>query len=313
MSKKYYTESISDETLAKMIDKTLKFEKNNKAKKAASVIFRIVPAAAMLALVIGLANILPAMLNINNDYEPGNAGSSGLYLPVPAAAEPTEPEIELPLGRRDVTERTFLIDSTENDDFAVKKYKYTDEYGQDYFHTVYRNILPALDNSDYTDESREAIKKEIQEHGIEIPIPQDGETLYVDITYELAGHVYRISEIRREGSNIYFEDNTVPKEFTKIEILSGDEWEDSYGAYFIYDRKKAAENNEIFIAHALYTIVTGTATQSIAQNINLQILSPEEYSALPYSYPALAPSPSNIDPFADTIIIVMREMQIIQY
>ena len=61
MNKKYYTDAISDETLAKMIDKTLKYEKRNKTDKIKSSVFKIIPAAAAFLLVIGLANIIPVI------------------------------------------------------------------------------------------------------------------------------------------------------------------------------------------------------------------------------------------------------------
>ena len=41
MSKKYYIDSLSDETLAKMIDQTLKFEKRQKNEKSKPTVSNI--------------------------------------------------------------------------------------------------------------------------------------------------------------------------------------------------------------------------------------------------------------------------------
>ena len=75
----YFTANISDETMAKLIDETLRFEKNNKTNKSKikSIAFKIIPAAAVFLLIIGLAN-LTGVLNQNgveNIFTPG-AGAS---------------------------------------------------------------------------------------------------------------------------------------------------------------------------------------------------------------------------------------------
>jgi len=67
MSKKYYIEAMSDETLAKMIDKTLNFEKREKAVKIN--ILKIIPAAAAIVLVVALANIFPVINFTGGDAE----------------------------------------------------------------------------------------------------------------------------------------------------------------------------------------------------------------------------------------------------
>ena len=78
MNEKYLLESISDETLAKLIDETLAIEKNAKSNKIKFLAVKIVSAAAALALVAGIVNILPAMLNgLNgfNDFGPDTPGA----------------------------------------------------------------------------------------------------------------------------------------------------------------------------------------------------------------------------------------------
>jgi len=64
MIKEYFTDNISVETMAKLIDETLTLEKNNKSSRKKINIFKIIPAVAAILLVIGLVNLLP-MLNFN--------------------------------------------------------------------------------------------------------------------------------------------------------------------------------------------------------------------------------------------------------
>ena len=63
MNKKYYIEAMSDETLARMIDKTLKYEKTSKGRDIKTVLLKIIPAAAAVTLVIGIMNIFPLINN----------------------------------------------------------------------------------------------------------------------------------------------------------------------------------------------------------------------------------------------------------
>jgi hypothetical protein len=71
MNKKYFTDSLSDEVLAGIIDDTLKFKKNAKDKNIKTHILKIVPIVAALLLVIGLANLTP-FINLRGD-------NSGFY------------------------------------------------------------------------------------------------------------------------------------------------------------------------------------------------------------------------------------------
>ena len=73
MSKEYFTENISDEMLAKLIDKTLRFEKNNKTNNKKANIFKIIPAVAAVVLFIGLVNLIAIIPNIG--VEPNISGS----------------------------------------------------------------------------------------------------------------------------------------------------------------------------------------------------------------------------------------------
>lgn len=77
MSKKYFMDSISDERLAKMIDKTLNHEKTTKNRSIKTNLLKMIPAAAAVVLVIGAINILP-FLNIIGVNEHENAASHGI-------------------------------------------------------------------------------------------------------------------------------------------------------------------------------------------------------------------------------------------
>ena len=79
MSKKYYLDAISDEKLAEMIDKTLRYEKAEKTGITKFILSRIVPAAAVIALVIGFATLFPALIKSTppvDDTTPGAAVAS---------------------------------------------------------------------------------------------------------------------------------------------------------------------------------------------------------------------------------------------
>lgn len=58
MKKEYFIENISAETTAELIDEMLQFEKTAKQRSIKAHLLRIVPAAAVIALVIGLVNIM---------------------------------------------------------------------------------------------------------------------------------------------------------------------------------------------------------------------------------------------------------------
>ena len=71
MNKEYFTDNISDERLAKLIDKTLNFEKNKKTKNITPHLLKAIPAVAAIVLIIGAINILPAYFSDKtaNDIE----------------------------------------------------------------------------------------------------------------------------------------------------------------------------------------------------------------------------------------------------
>jgi len=59
MSKENFIENITEDKLFEIVDKALRYEKNRKAEKIGLHWFKIIPAAAAIALVIGMMNILP--------------------------------------------------------------------------------------------------------------------------------------------------------------------------------------------------------------------------------------------------------------
>lgn len=77
MIKKSFIEKIDDETLAAMIDKTLNYEKRYKAQGWKANIFKLVPAVAVIALVIGFANSPGSFSDINMGANGNNAAFTG--------------------------------------------------------------------------------------------------------------------------------------------------------------------------------------------------------------------------------------------
>jgi hypothetical protein len=106
MNKKTFNDSLSDEVLAILIDDTLNFKKTIKTKNIRSHLLKIIPAAAAFALIIGLVNILPAILN-NTD--------TGISDPGPGVYAPTEHlgasgKLELELFLPPTIEKSFFED-----------------------------------------------------------------------------------------------------------------------------------------------------------------------------------------------------------
>ena len=79
MSKEYFVDNISDETITKMIDKALKFEKNNKSEKIKTNWAKIIPAVAMILFMVGIVSVFTFIANINNDIasDTDNMGQTG--------------------------------------------------------------------------------------------------------------------------------------------------------------------------------------------------------------------------------------------
>jgi hypothetical protein len=93
MDRKSFTDSITDEVLAKMIDDTLNFKKTAKNRNMKSSLLKIIPAAAMIALVIGLLNLLPHLMDITDRVNTPNSNLNGLVAASEnnlAAAEPVD-------------------------------------------------------------------------------------------------------------------------------------------------------------------------------------------------------------------------------
>ncbi|MDR2971356.1 MAG: hypothetical protein LBU83_05445 [Bacteroidales bacterium] len=75
MRREYFTDNISIETMAELIDETLKLEKNNQNKKIKLSMLKIVPAVAAFLLVIGLANFV-GLDSVGNDGNITTPGAS---------------------------------------------------------------------------------------------------------------------------------------------------------------------------------------------------------------------------------------------
>jgi len=74
---------------------------------------------------------------------------------------------------------------------------------------------------------------------IEIPIPKDGETIKTDSQVTIAGHTYRITEVRRDGDTLYYKDDA--------------RWDESFN--LVYDNpakyQEAIEKNEAYVVGAM--------------------------------------------------------------
>jgi hypothetical protein len=85
MSKGYFTENISDETLANLIDETLRFEKAQKNKQSKLNLFRILSTVAAIILVVGLINLVTTTLQKEPIVEPNNGNgilpNANIYRP----------------------------------------------------------------------------------------------------------------------------------------------------------------------------------------------------------------------------------------
>ena len=99
MNSKSFLESIDDETLAKLIDTTLKFEQNQKAEKIKLNILKIVPAVAAIVLVIGLINLAPVFFTTDSG---GNLSQAGSNAGIAASTE-------APTTTQDFTDPTALF------------------------------------------------------------------------------------------------------------------------------------------------------------------------------------------------------------
>jgi hypothetical protein len=100
MGKIYFTDKIKTETLAKLIDEKINFEKTAKSRDIKTNLLKIVPAVAAIVLVIGLVNIFSV---INNNGTDGNGNRD-----YPGAVITSEPATEAPAPTTEETSE--LID-----------------------------------------------------------------------------------------------------------------------------------------------------------------------------------------------------------
>ena len=78
---KYFTDALSEETIIELTGEMLKEENMNKnlsKPRLGDALLKIIPAAAMIALIIGAINILPMMMN-PEDGPPGAGSAPGAY------------------------------------------------------------------------------------------------------------------------------------------------------------------------------------------------------------------------------------------
>ena len=72
MSKKIFIDNINDETLTRLTDKMLNFEKNNKNRDRKISLLNIIPAVAAILLIIGVGNFI-GIIDLHNFFSPGSS------------------------------------------------------------------------------------------------------------------------------------------------------------------------------------------------------------------------------------------------
>ncbi|MCL2815853.1 MAG: hypothetical protein FWD23_14755, partial [Oscillospiraceae bacterium] len=108
MNDKNFLEAIDDETLAKLIDTTLRFEKNKKSEKPGFGILKIVSAAAAIVLVIGLVNMLPRFITADNPGPGAHHAGSNAENTQTTTAEIQNPVEPVALFVPPIIEKTFF-------------------------------------------------------------------------------------------------------------------------------------------------------------------------------------------------------------
>jgi len=164
MNKEYFADNLSIEDMAEMTDKMLRFEKIQKTKKRKSDILKLIPAAAAIALIIGVVNLLPVLFNdtgIDNRQGAGmitNNPAKEIELFVPWIIEKTFFEENIlavmPAGRdREIMEAYYTLGKTgyaldsniSNREAGILLgylLEYTDLTGNDMMQMILANDLP---------------------------------------------------------------------------------------------------------------------------------------------------------------------------
>jgi len=122
VKKENFTENISTETLAELIDETLKYEKTQKSNNLKIHLSKLFAAAAVILFVIGLINILPYLNRIKSDVGDNAGEESDRYEEIFVMEAPginmvadneTETENENE-NNDDFSEENIIIESTDN-------------------------------------------------------------------------------------------------------------------------------------------------------------------------------------------------------
>lgn len=166
MNKEYFTENISEENLAKLTDRMLKFEKSNKNSEAKMLLLRIIPAAAAFVFILRFVNFMVGDIE-KRDY-------TDMYNNI--APEPFSYYIaeNNPIVKEDAEEMfdypdefaAAMIAGIEKDDRLA--YEIT-EWGEFRIYTLDENggvIFPELPSeSEYTDKINQGITHETDKNG----------------------------------------------------------------------------------------------------------------------------------------------------
>ena len=225
MNKKYINESLSDETLAKLIDDTLNFKKEKKHSGIKTNLLRIIPAVAAIVLIIGFINILPLLMKINIDVEPDHAGMPNYNYFTEQEINLDDYTISLELPRY-----MSLENFDDNDLFKLSlSYLGESEIGTRIIKGGVTVGAVALAPVNVTQEMFETYTENPEQNyrAIYYPLPM-GSMNFAGINYKIAYE----SENQREGSSTdlicfrsdFFDDNYSEFDLSRLheEIIEGD-------------------------------------------------------------------------------------------
>lgn len=95
---------------------------------------------------------------------------------------------------------------------------------------------------------------------VEIPVPRDGESIQVNIEIPIGAHIFKITEVRREGDIIYYENNALHATTEK-----GTEFVGGQIPYMNPEREQAVANRESFIKEVFFSLFANS--EEVMENI----------------------------------------------
>ena len=195
MSKEYFTENISEATIANMIDKALKFEKSENDRNMKKTLLKMIPVAAAIVLVVGLINIIVPFLDASIDtagpdniaesseeaYSP-NINRSNLFLPEKIEKSFFEDRILAAVTDRKSQEKLtiyyFLKDTVYVLDPNISKWEKAKllDYIYEYTDITLNDLVQMCISIDY-------VPMELDERYMNVRFGDDHNTLLLDVEW----------------------------------------------------------------------------------------------------------------------------------